>query len=223
MAEQGRPDPDENGHAVSSPSGVAPDDGPIGRSFAPEVRGAVQELLRQGYVEQRSKPDVFQRVIVHRERIDSALDPLDLSLRVDTHRGIIIVKVRHDEDADPSGEPWSHPLVRRHRMTLEQSLMVAILRGCFLLHEQEVGVGEKPATTSIDDLLPQYLTYVEDSGSDGRNEQKLRTLLEQLKGYGIVSEVDANDELVIRPLIAHLADPASLTALLERFQELAAE
>lgn len=187
-----------------------------------EVRSTVQELLRQGYLEEHRKPEVFRRVIVYESQIDEVLDPLDLWLKIDSHRGVALVMVREDEDrqADPDQE-WSHPLVRRQRMTLEQSLLIAILRGIFVLHEQESGVGERPATIAIDELLPQYLTYVQDSGSDSRNEQKLRSLLEQLKGYGIVTEVDANDECVIRPLIAHLADPASLRALLDQFKTIA--
>ncbi|MEL6897931.1 MAG: DUF4194 domain-containing protein, partial [Planctomycetota bacterium] len=120
-----------------------------------------------------------------------------------------------------AGEPWSHPLVRRQRMTLEQSLLVAVLRGMFVLHEQQTGVGGRPATVDVDELMSQYLTYIPDSGSDSRNEQKLRTLLEQLKGYGVITEVNKNDEVTIRPLIAHLADPASLTTLLKQMQRVA--
>ena len=40
------------------------------------------------------------------------------------------------------------------------------------------------------------------------------SLLDQLKTHGIVSEVDKKHEVVIRPLIAHLANPDSLAALL---------
>lgn len=190
-----------------------------------EVRSAVQELLRNGYLEESGKPDVFRHVIVHQHQINEVLDPLDLILRLDTLRGIAVISVRKDGsvETDPETAPqaeWSHPLVRRQRMTLEQSLLVAILRQAFLLHEQEVGVGQShPAKIAIDDLLPQYLTYVEDSGSDARNETRLTQLLEQLKGYGIVTGIDANQEVTIRPLIAHLADPASLTALLRTLRD----
>ena len=190
-----------------------------------EVRSAVQELLRGGYLEESDKPDVFRHVIVHQHLIAEVLDPLDLTLKLDTLRGIAVVSVRKDvsieteSGTDPQAE-WSHPLVRRQRMTLEQSLLVAILRQAFVLHEQEVGVGQsQPARVAIDELLPQYLTYVEDSGSDARNETRLTQLLEQLKGYGIVTGIDANQEVTIRPLIAHLADPASLTALLRTMRE----
>ncbi len=114
----------------------------------------------------------------------------------------------------PTRAEWSHPLVRRQRLTLEQSLLVAILRQAFVMHEQEAGIGGSPARIAVEDLLPQFLTYFEDSGSDAKNESRLSNLLDQLKTCGIVSEVDVNGEVIIRPLIAHLANPQSLQALL---------
>ncbi len=57
-----------------------------------------------------------------------------------------------------------------------------------------------------------FMTYVGDSGSDAKNENRLLQLLEQLKTHGVVSEVDKKQEVTIRPLIAHLANPESLAA-----------
>jgi len=93
-------------------------------------------------------------------------------------------------------------------------LLVAILRQSFVIHEQESGVGQTDAKVAIDDLLPNYLTYFGESGSDSKDENRLLQLLDQLKAHGIVSEVDQKHEVTIRPLIAHLANPESLTALL---------
>ena len=44
-------------------------------------------------------------------------------------------------------------------------------------------------------------------------------ILDQLKTHGIVSEVDKKQEVTIGPLIAHLADPASLNMLLKSLQD----
>lgn len=197
---------------------------------AGDVRRAIQELLRLGYLEESRKPEIFRKAIIHESEINAALEPLDLAVKLDTHRGIALVVVRSDPESEPESEPgndaslsdeWSHPLVRRQRLTLEQSLLIAILRGAFVLHEQESGVGGRPATMAVDELLPQYLTYIRDSGSDARNETRLNNLLEQLKGYGVVSEVDAKQEITIRPLIAHIADPESLDALLQTMVQMA--
>lgn len=192
---------------------------------AADVRIAVQELWRQGYLEESRKPDVFRKTIIHELEINRSLEPLDLAIKLDTHRGIALLVVRPNEEDDTvinesDAGDWSHPLVRRQRLTLEQSLVIAILRGAFVLQEQESGVGQKAAKMPVDDLLPVYLSYIEDSGSDARNETKLMHLLEQLKGYGIVSEVDKNQEITIRPLIAHLANPESLEALLQTMTQL---
>ena len=143
------------------------------------------------------------------------MEPLDFELRVDEHRGVAFLVVASAAyDTTGEGSEWTHPLIRRNRLNLEQSLVVAILRECFVLHEQETGVGNEHPRVAVDDLLPKFLTYFGDSGSDAKNENRLSNILDQLKTWGIVSEVDKNDECTIRPLIAHLANPESLTHLL---------
>jgi len=182
----------------------------------PEVRKATQELLKNGYLEESEKPELFRSVIVHESKIAATLEPLDLELRSDTHRGVaflVVAKTAYPAAGDD--DAWNHPLVRRQRLTLEQSLLVAILRQTFIMHEQESGVGQSAAKTAVDDLLPQFMTYFGDSGSDAKNESRLLNLLDQLKPHGIVSEVDKNQEVTVRPLIAYLANPDSLAALLK--------
>ena len=182
------------------------------------VKEVTQELLRFGYIEESRKAKLFQKSMIHRKPVLAALEPLDLSFQLDEHRGIAFLKVVRPEDSQP-GDEWSHPLVRRQRLTLEQSLLVAMLRQVFVANEQESGVGESAATVAVEDLLPQFLTYFEDSGSDSKNESRLLSILEQLKTHGFISEVDKKQEVTIRPLIAHVADPASLSALLIALKE----
>lgn len=190
-------------------------------SFTPtEVREVTQELLRYGYIEEQRKPAYFRRSMVKRKEIAIALEPLDLALEVDEHRGVAFLIVGdNSRESHSDTSEWRHPLIRRQRLTLEQSLLIAILRQAFVLHEQETGIGISPAKLAIEDLLPQFLTYFQDSGSDAKNESRISILLDQLKIHGIVSEVDKNGEFTIRPLIAHLANPDSLAALLHSFQE----
>lgn len=181
-----------------------------------EIKVAVQELLKNGFIEEENRTDLFQSIRVHEAAIQEALEPLDLEVRLDTHRGVAYLSVSKRFLADVGGdEGWSHPLIRRQRLTLEQSLIIAILRQAFVMHEQESGVGHSAAKIAIDELLPQFLVYFGDTGSDSKNESRLMQLLDQLKGYGLVSEVDKKQEVAIRPLIAHLANPESLHALLQ--------
>jgi hypothetical protein len=185
-----------------------------------DVKDVVEELLRNGYVEERHKPALFRLAVSRQTFLETVLEPLDLSLRLDEHRGVAFLTVARSAYAGDDGQDtWSHPLVRRQRLTLEQSLLIAILRQSFVLHEQEAGVGGPPAKNAVEDLLAQFPMYFEDSGSDAKNESRLSNLLDQLKSYGVVSEVDNNDEFFIRPLIAHLANPQSLTALVNALQE----
>ncbi|MGE3637380.1 MAG: DUF4194 domain-containing protein [Pirellulales bacterium] len=182
----------------------------------PHVKLVTQELLRHGFVEEAQKREVFGLAVAHERAIAAALEPLDLGLRLDTHRGVAFLVVeRSARESIENDELWAHPLVRRQRLTLEQSLLVAILRQAFIIHEQESGIGQNDATISVHDLLPQFSTYFGDSGSDAKNESRLLNLLDQLKPHGIVSEVDTKQEVTIRPLIAYLANPESLEALLK--------
>lgn len=184
------------------------------------VKEVIQELLRCGYVEEQRKPEMFRRAITKTSEISAALEPLDLVLRLDEHRGVAFLAVAEAANAGADeGADWTHPLVRRQRLTLEQSLLVALLRQTFVLHEQESGVGGPPAKVAVEELVPQFLSYLGDSGSDASNHSRLSTLLDQLKTYGIVSEVDKNEEVTIRPLIAHLANPDSLASLLRTLEK----
>lgn len=185
-----------------------------------EVKETVQELLKHGYLEEARKSASFRQAVIHQQAIGAALEPLNLELKLDEHRGVAYLKVAQEATQSiDEQEAWSHPLVRRQRMTLEQSLLIAILRQAFMRHEQESGVGQSAAKVSVDDLQPQFFTYFQDSGSDAKNESRLLNLLDQLKSYGIISEVDKRQEITIRPLIAHLANPESLTALLTVLEE----
>ena len=99
-----------------------------------DVKEATQELLKIGFIEESRKSALFQKATIHRQAILSALEPLDLTFQVDSYRGIAFLKVNKTTQADSEqdDQEWSHPLVRRQRLTLEQSLVIAILRKCSL-------------------------------------------------------------------------------------------
>ena len=209
---------EEGGGPDEAISSLPADD--VGSTATPaEIKRVMQELLRLGYIEESGKPTLFRSCQVQERGIAAALEPLDLEMRIDSHRGVAFLRVARSEGFTSDGDEWAHPLVRRQRLTLEQSLLVAILRQVFVLHEQETGIGHTAARVALDDLLPQFILYFQDSGSDAKNESRLSLLLDQLKTYGIVSEVDKNGEIVVRPLIAHLANPESLTGLLALLRE----
>jgi hypothetical protein len=185
-----------------------------------EVKVAVQELLRSGFIDSAHKPALFNSISRLRPEIASALDPLDLRVMLDDHRGLAILRVAETAAENPA-EEWGHLLVRRQRLTLEQSLLVAILRQFYVIQEQETGIGVTTVKVPLEDLLAQLTVFLGDSGSDAKNENRLITLLDQLKPHGIVSEPDQQREVTIRPLIAHLANPETLTVLLAHFREVA--
>lgn len=182
-----------------------------------KIREVAQELLKYGLLEEASKPNLYRVVLTHPEEVTRILEPLDLDIGIDEIRGLLYVKVRPDET--PEQDEWSHPLVRRQRLNLEQSLLVAILRQHFVAREQESGTGAGQAQIAVDDLLPQLQIYLGDPGSESKERTRLLTLLDQLKGHGLVTSPDAHERIVIRPIIAHLADPVNLQALLTWLRE----
>ena len=182
-----------------------------------KIREAAQELLKYGLLEEVSKPNLYRIVLTQPEEVTRILEPLDLDIGIDEIRGLLYVKVRLDET--PDQDEWSHPLVRRQRFNLEQSLLIAILRQHFVAWEQESGTGASQAQIAIDDLLPQLQIYLGDPGSESKERTRLLTLLDQLKGHGLVTSPDVHERIVIRPIIAHLADPMNLLALLAWLRE----
>lgn len=184
------------------------------------LRRAVQELLRQGLLERALKKPLFQQVATDTTRVNALLEPLDLEVKVDDARGLAFVAVATGYQPDDSEEDeWTHPLVRRQRLTLEQSLLLAILRREFLQREQEHGLGV-PVQLALDGLLPQLEIYLGHTGSDMQERKRLLNLLDNLHDHGVVSKVDAQDNFTIRPIIVHLANPENLQALLQRLREL---
>ena len=203
--------------AAPAPPAPAPELAPATPSA---LRRAVQELLKHGLLERSAKPNLFRQIAIDTARVDALLEPLDLAVRLDDHRGLAFVAIAATYQADGEDEDDStHPLVRRQRLTLEQSLLLAILRREFLQREQESGLGV-PVHLSVDSLLPQLEIYLGRTGSDMQERKRLLNLLENLRGHGVVSEVDAQDGFTIRPMIVHLANPENLQALLQTLREM---
>ena len=181
------------------------------------VREAVQEMLKYGLLEESHKPNLYRSALSSIETVDRILEPLDLALGVDEVRGLVFVTVRQGEVAEQ--DDWSHPLVRRQRLNLEQSLLIAILRQHFIAYEQESGTGASQALVAVDELIPQLQVYLGELGSEAKERNRIITLLDQLKGHGLVSALDAHDRVIIRPIITHLANPENLQALVAWLRE----
>lgn len=216
--------------AVSQPASsptASPQAGPPASEDTPAMtplplKRALQELLKNGCVEETAKPQLFRQLVSAATRVDTLLEPLDLRMRLDELRGLAFVAVAEGYAAEgEDDDEWTHPLVRRQRLTLDQSLLLAILRREFLQREQESGLGA-PVYTTLDTLLPQLEIYLGETGSDMQSRKRLVNLLENLRGHGVVSEIDGQERFAVRPMIVHLANPENLQALLQRLRELSA-
>lgn len=186
------------------------------------LRDTSQDLLRFGLLEESHKPNLYRTAVLHMEHLTDILEPLDLSAHADEIRGLVYLKVRAD-DNPAEQDDWSHPLVRKQRLTLEQSLLIAILRQYFIAYEQEAGTGSSQSIVAVDELIPQLQVYLGDMGSEAKERNRIINLLDQLKGHGLVSSPDTHDRITIRPMIAHLANPENLQALLNGLKQRAVE
>ncbi|MDH5856617.1 DUF4194 domain-containing protein [Lampropedia aestuarii] len=187
------------------------------------LRRAVQELLKHGWLEHGTKPRLFKIIATETVRINQLLEPLDLEAKVDELRGLAFASVLPDFlNDDAEQDEWAHPLMFRQRLTLEHSLVLAILRREFIQQEQQGGVGVA-VRMAVDDLLLQLDTFIDRSGSDMQDRKRVLTALEALRKHGVVSELDAQDYIGIRPMIVHLANPENLQALLQHLKNLSAQ
>lgn len=204
------------------------------------IKLATQELLKYGLLEAHAKPKLYQTLVTHKPQVDAILAPLDLLSFHDEIRGLFFLKVMQEvadmttqldtngaQDASknsttPFGEDdaWSHPLVRKQRLNMEQSLMLAVLRQFYIDHEQAQGVGVGKAVVDVDDIQAHILLYLGESGSDAKDEKKVADLLEKLKTHGIVSDIDKNNQVTIRPIITHVANPNTLVSLLAHYKQM---
>lgn len=210
----------ETGGATETPEVPAAAAAESASTTPSALRRAVQELLKYGLLEQSTKPHLFRQITTQTSRVDMLLEPLDLCVKVDDHRGMAFVAIAATYQPDGGDEDeWTHPLVRRQRLQLDQSLLLAILRREFLQREQESGLGT-PVQVLVDSLLPQLEIYLGSTGSDMQERKRLMNLLENLRGHGVVSEVDTQDRFTIRPMIVHLANPENLQTLLQRLREI---
>lgn len=183
------------------------------------LKNCAQELLKFGLLEMDQKPRLYQVALTQQVQLNAIFEPFDLVVRLDDVRGLAFLVMAGTLLQDENIDEWTHPLVRRQRLNLEQSLLLAILRKRFLAHEQEVAVGAE-ALVDVDDLIAELQTFLGELGSDAQEQKRLRNLLEKLKAHGVVSEVDANDQVGIRPIIAHVANPENLANLLSHYRHL---
>ena len=196
-----------------------------------QVKSATQELLRHGLIEAGAKPQLYQSLLTHADAVRTALEPLDLGLRLDEVRGVAFLALAEDFTQPPepgmaatgsdAADGWTHPLVRRHRLTADQTLLLAILRRHYIAHEQQAGLGAPMPRVALAELWAELSVYLGDSGSDRRDDRRLRDLLQKLREQGAVSDIETDDTVLLRPMLAQLLNPQSLEAVLHELQRMA--
>ena len=212
---QGEDAQDEEPQATALSTAAAPGSSSAAVQYtARDIKEVSQELLRYGLLDAESKLKLYQTAVTHHKAIKDILEPFDLTLRIDDVRGLAYVVVSEGIATDGDDE-WSHPLIRKQRLNMEQSLLLAILRELYVAHELEHGVGSTNAVIPVEELTPRLRIYLGEMGSDSAEEKRTRNLLEKLKSHGVVSEVDKYNQVTVRPIITHLANPENLSRLLD--------
>lgn len=176
------------------------------------IREVVQKLYKNGDIEEVEDPGLYRAAVANADLVERILEPFDLNIQLDELRGLAFITVRQEPNDTADG--WTHPLVRRHTYTLEQTLLIALLRQHLIAFEMESGVGASVAQMTVDDVVTQLHAYLGEPGSDLKDRGRAVSLLEQLKNHHLVTTIDSNDRFTIRPLIAHVANPENLTMLI---------
>ncbi len=189
-------------------------------NFSIFVKQALQEILKYGHLNQAQKPVLYQALVNNVTAVNEYLSVIDFCLQVDGVRGLAFLMVYQNpefmNDVASTPDDWAHPLVRRQRLTLQQSLILAILRQRFMELEQQYGIGYADTFMPLDELNKQFFIYHESSGSESQDEDRVIALVRQLAEHGLVNLV--KDQLLISPLIVHLLNPENLSELLKQYQ-----
>ncbi|MFN5101258.1 MAG: hypothetical protein ACK5GJ_00525, partial [Planctomycetota bacterium] len=101
------PQDDQPGPQLGSNSKAELDSTATAAASPRELKIAVQELLKQGFIEESQRQDLFRSVSLQLDAINQTLEPLDLCVRVDSHRGVaflVVAKIQAPEDAEQ--ESW---------------------------------------------------------------------------------------------------------------------
>src|SRR5574344_1418816 len=74
------------------------------RATPANLRRAIQELLKCGWLEQQSKPQLFRHLATELARANALLEPLDLEVRMDDTRGLAYVAIPSDFQGEDGQE-----------------------------------------------------------------------------------------------------------------------
>src|SRR5574344_900707 len=94
--------------APASTPAVAAEDAPQTlaqtRATPANLRRAIQELLKYGWLEQQSKHQLFRHLATELARANALLEPLDLEVRMDDTRGLAYVAIPSDFQGEDGQE-----------------------------------------------------------------------------------------------------------------------
>lgn len=177
------------------------------------IREVVQELFKNGFIEESDYKRLYRAALANTEQVEQIFEPFDLDVQYDEFRGLAFVRVRRESGEIAEG--WTHPLIRRYPFNLEQTLLIAVLRQHLIECEMESGVGSAIPQMTVDDVIIQLRAYLGEPGSDFKDRQRAVKLLTHLRKHHLISMSEQSDHFTIRPLIAHVANPGNLMALLQ--------
>lgn len=177
------------------------------------IREVVQELFKHGFIEEADYGRLYRVALANTELIDQIFEPFDLNVQFDEVRGLVFVRVLHEPGVIVEG--WTHPLIRHYPFTLEQTLLIAVLRQYLIECEMENGIGSTIPQMTVDDVITHLRAYLGENGADFKDRKRAVRLLLHLRKHHLISMNEHSDRFTIRPLIAHVANPENLTALLQ--------
>lgn len=182
-------------------------------------RRAMQKLIARGVIYE-SRHEADYRVLVNdAEQVSGVLEELSLRMSIDREVGVILLRLPDDYlEGEEEGEEGSHPLVRRRRMTLFDSLTAVVLRKHY--REREL-TGEQRVRIDIEQLEQGLVPFLPLMGSEEIFRKHLRGVVDRFKDLNLLLSVrGSKTEFEIAPVIRVVVNAEWIESLVKEFQRL---
>lgn len=174
--------------------------------------------LMKGVVYRDTHERAWQHVIRLRPQLTDHMAVLGLDLHVDEAEGWAFLRARPDDPELPLPR-----LIPRHKLSLQQSLLLALLRKALLEFDATDGVGR--LVLSRERIIADLRTFLADSPNEARLVDQIDATIGKIVDLGYLRPVKAtgesNTEYEVRRILKAFVDGQWLNEFDARLQEYA--
>lgn len=180
-------------------------------------REALQRLISSGVIYESRHSELYQALLANKSQIRSTLRELGLRMTVDDSFGLIILRLPVSDDIEE--DEGAHPLVRRRRLTLLDSLVALVLRDHYMTREN---VGDRTVVIDVEQLEDALRAFLPIFGSETILRKRITGAIKRFKDYNILASLPGSDnEFEVTPVIRIVVNADMLQGLRAEFEALA--